>query len=234
MLAFADDRVFFPVGTRGIAVVEPDHGKSDPPQAGLICFWPGDGVASDVAGLQHAQCRGSVRFVPGRVGQAFGFEGQGAFCDAGFARRLLFSAVPGTISFWVKFASISGEMALVGQTSRDRANGWQIYKDSEDRIAFRFMGAGRTGLHSGEPVRPQTWYHVAVVRSNKTVSLYVGGMLKSTAPVSAAPTDLASNRLLFGASYEGESSFRGKLDEIAFHLRALERAEVSAMARLGN
>src|SRR5512147_84110 len=43
--------------------------------SGAISWWPGEGNAKDVVGLNHGTVESGVGFVPGKVGQAFSFNG---------------------------------------------------------------------------------------------------------------------------------------------------------------
>src|SRR5262249_5842055 len=65
--------------TSGIFDVQSD-GAINPagtslPSAGLVSWWQGEGNANDAAGNQPGTLVGNVGFVPGKVGQAFNFDG---------------------------------------------------------------------------------------------------------------------------------------------------------------
>jgi hypothetical protein len=45
------------------------------PPLGLIGWWPGDGNAADIVGRNNGATLGDITFGPGKVGQAFSFDG---------------------------------------------------------------------------------------------------------------------------------------------------------------
>ncbi|MGA2866909.1 MAG: hypothetical protein ABSF95_20740 [Verrucomicrobiota bacterium] len=48
------------------------------PPGGMIGWWPGDGSAADIVGVNDGTLMGSGTYAPGMVGQAFNFDGSGA------------------------------------------------------------------------------------------------------------------------------------------------------------
>jgi hypothetical protein len=49
------------------------------PTAGLVSWWPGEGSAEDIAGGHPGVLMSGVTFVPGKVGQAFNFDGVSSY-----------------------------------------------------------------------------------------------------------------------------------------------------------
>src|SRR5207253_739186 len=45
------------------------------PSSGLVGWWPAEGSASDVVGGNNGTLTNGVTFAPGKVGQAFNFDG---------------------------------------------------------------------------------------------------------------------------------------------------------------
>ena len=45
------------------------------PPSGLVSWWPGEGDATDIVGGNNGTLQGGVSFAPGKVGQAFNFNG---------------------------------------------------------------------------------------------------------------------------------------------------------------
>src|SRR5438105_3467537 len=50
-----------------------------PPPAGLISWWPGDGVALDVIGTNHGTLKSGASYAEAEVGQGFSFSGSGGY-----------------------------------------------------------------------------------------------------------------------------------------------------------
>ena len=46
-----------------------------PPPPNMVSWWPGDGNASDIQGSNNGTLEGTATFAPGKVEQAFSFNG---------------------------------------------------------------------------------------------------------------------------------------------------------------
>jgi len=68
-------------------------------------------------------------------------------------------------------------------------------------------------LTSTTSVSSNTWYHLAVVRSGNTFSLYVNGVSESTATSSVVIADDTSN-LLIGVGDTGTTYLNGYIDDL--------------------
>ena len=92
------------------------------PPSGLVSWWPGDGKALDIIGSNNGDPLNGVTYAPGKVGQAFSFDG---IDDEIYA---LGSGIDDlkqlTIEAWVKhnslptdtiqrYVSLSGEKAVL-------------------------------------------------------------------------------------------------------------------------
>src|SRR5262249_34685849 len=65
--------------TRELLVLDVEDPSCSPPQTGLVYLYSGDGTMEDAANVTELAPHGYVSFVPGKVGQAFFFDGTGAF-----------------------------------------------------------------------------------------------------------------------------------------------------------
>lgn len=71
---------YVPVFERAVvAVLDVLPAECEPPGPGLTGFWPGDGNANDVCQRWHGVLHNGATFAPGRVGQAFLFDGVKGF-----------------------------------------------------------------------------------------------------------------------------------------------------------
>jgi len=89
------------------------------------------------------------------------------------------------------------------------------------------------GFHSSyAQIRRNEWTHVAVTRSNNTLTFYVNGRLtESKSNVSVAR--FSNDNVLIGRTHYGKF-FDGKMDDVRIHPRALSDSEVFAMYQQGN
>src|SRR6266487_7197793 len=70
-----------------------------PPPSGLVSWWPGDGNANDIVDGNHGSISGGVTFVPGKVLDAFNFDGTG-FVQIPDSRSLEPAQI--TIDAWIR------------------------------------------------------------------------------------------------------------------------------------
>jgi len=105
---------------------------------------------------------------------------------------------------------------------------------------IRFTGFGVADADAGVPsLTAGQWYHVAAVRSNTTVYLYINGTLVNSGTVSNIkptiyPLQMGGNPN-FAAATDGEA-LDGSLDDAAVFNRALSSSEINALyvARYGS
>ncbi|MGZ0163027.1 MAG: LamG-like jellyroll fold domain-containing protein [Planctomycetales bacterium] len=173
-----------------------------------------------------------------------------AFCDHGEANRAamfvggrLRARVPGvgddySISLWLWNGMPDASRPVSGWLfSRGRDNG--LSKWSEH------LGVGGTSGHSGkliflqgnDPTRVVAgkssiarwqWQHVAFVRCEKSVSIYLNGQKEIEV---SANVDFPAgfDHLFLGGRSDNDSNWEGRLDEIAVFDRALDASEVSRL-----
>src|SRR5262249_19759414 len=154
-----------------------------------VSLYHGEGNARDSAGSNHGTIHGNVTFMPGQVGQAFDFDGVGAYVDLGNDASL---NLPGSmsVSLWVKFDSLDHYKYLFADFNQgggvsqgalgagsERVPGapvggpwfywYQVYTDGTPAFLF-----------DTTPIKLNEWYHVSVVRDDaaKTVRLYINGV----------------------------------------------------------
>jgi hypothetical protein len=79
---------------------------------------------------------------------------------------------------------------------------------------------------------PQTkkWYHVAQVKSNDSVKLFVNGVLEDSKPASQKPCYSGSNPSgRIGARLDNTQYFPGTIDEVRIYKRALSNSEIQTL-----
>ncbi|MBM3728158.1 MAG: LamG domain-containing protein [Acidobacteria bacterium] len=207
-VAFDEGHVYFPSGRR-IYAAPLDHGASDPPPAGLVGFWPGDGAAADVAGNRPVRCQPGTGYEPGRVGQAFRFHGAGSWCET--TNPWLNGAfVPGSLRFWLRSRVADGRIA--SQLSEDGREGWTLSIESS-KLVLRLHRGTEARVGSRRNIAPWIWHFVQVTRDGPTVRLRVDSdEVSATLPIVDAARPVPALRL---------GGFDGNLDEVTLHDRPL-------------
>ena len=190
------------------------------PPAGLIGWWTGDGDSVDIAGSNSGVLQNGAGFGPGKVGQGFTFNGNGASV---LVNAPEYSPAAGTLMFW--FQSTGGGVmtgSLAGGASR--APGLSI--DSGGNLVWEF---GSLSGQSVGQISSNVWHHLALTYSTSgsevTVVVYLDGNQVSSAV--AVPNLAWYPQVAFG-SYLGSAapSFIGSMDEIAIFNQVLSAQQV--------
>ena len=206
---------------------------------GLASHWTGDGTANDVAGGAHPVRIDGVGFEPGRYGRAFAFDGVSG--GVSFGRRLNVDIVTDkTASYaaWIKPRRLGVPLHIASRTT---AFGWRWFVTAEGRLAFCRTRAApdlacATGGLTGATMLPlDRWRHVAVIRRESELQLFVDGrvdgsmtMVPGFDPVGTSWMD-ADLRL--GAGPAGSAPFDGLIDEVVLLRRSLSTAGVAEVMR---
>jgi hypothetical protein len=79
-----------------------------PAPSGMVSWWPGDGDADDIVGGNNGTLQNGATFAPGKVGQAFSFDGANAVVQVANNPAWNFGTSEFTIDAWVNFNSTVG------------------------------------------------------------------------------------------------------------------------------
>lgn len=232
-IAVSGDRVFVCRKAGGVFVFEVEKPQCQPPDLGLQNFYSGDGTLDDSFGTGSLTTRGEARFAPGRIGQAFDFDGRSVPLATKIAADYCpYCRLSWTEAFFVKFRSTKGEMTMMESPTESTNAGRRILKTAENRIVLETGGGAypRVDLKSAVSVQPNRWYHVAVVTEGNRKSLFVDGVRQDDGAVPISDFQGDHGPAIFGADQRGRHSLNGLLDEIVVYSRALTPAEVKSLA----
>lgn len=120
------------------------------------------------------------------------------------------------------------------------ASAWKANMDDPLRIMIRqrrLIAGLENGIHYLTPaltIENDVWYHIAVVKNQGTLSLYVNGSLAHEIMVPAMMSTVADS-LGIGCNpnYTGNETFRGLIDDITLFGWALTPEEVQEMYQVG-
>jgi hypothetical protein len=218
-----------------------------PPPSGLLDWWPAEGSAADVAGLNSGLLIGGASISPGEVGQAFRFDGTNGYVrlpDNMFPFPP--SAPAGTpFTFETWFATTNGGVIL-GQESGVpfvSASGWvpSIYVGASGKLYVEVFWSGSVNqLVNTNSVKDGIFHHLAVAFDGTNEFAYLDGNLfgsRSFSQVSYA----TSYSYQLGVGNTGNWSdgngtwfpFKGLIDEPALYNRALSSNEVMTIYSAG-
>ncbi len=122
-----------------------------------------------------------------------------------------------TIDFWMYPVVIGVNSVLVGVMGDFNNNWWAISYGAANKLSYSGRTAGvMTSVTSTTTLAANTWYHVAVVRSGTTLSLYINGTLESTATMSSDPYCTSTSNPVLGYWGSYGQYYKGYIDEYRF------------------
>ena len=191
---------------------------------------------------------GTPRFVPGRVGEAHGFDGQ-RFIDAGDIANFTYDD-PFTLSAWVHSSAPEGVIVSRALAGDQGERGWGLYLiDGKVRVNLsqRWSDDG-VRVETVDDLPLNEWQHVLVTYTGKRVPdsfrIYVNGEQQELAHLMDGinnPMRVRDEPLRIGASgpppegsggIDSRPRFRGWIDDVRIYMQALtpEQAAVVATA----
>ena len=207
--------------------------------SGLVAWWKAEGNAMDVIGGDTGTLENGVTYVPGEVGQAFGFNGNQQMVTVGNPAVLQVQNF--TIETWFQRAS-----ATAASTDPTAFTGrGQIFSYGQGGYGVGLLPSGQpflgqigvTSLVATVSVTDTAWHHLAVAVSDGNVAFYLDGV-PPPAVVAFAPVYEFTNTAAMGGradhlNGDDNDSFLGAIDELAIYNRALTAAEVAAIYNAG-
>jgi hypothetical protein len=205
------------------------------PPSGLVSWWPGDGNANDIVGVNDGTLQGNVTFAPGVVGQAFSFDGN-SYVDAPDF-NLPVGNSSATISAWIKTTQTADEY-FIGWGTNACPGHAEITAgiDSNHLVLESCGGAAETS----SVINDEAWHHIAAVWYGSDQSeLYVDGISTSVdhGPGQPLPSIdiISSGHVNIGkfAQFVPEQAFIGLVDEVQIFNRPLSASEIQAIFNAG-
>ncbi|MAF20521.1 MAG: hypothetical protein CMI55_02445 [Parcubacteria group bacterium] len=206
---------------------------------GLIAYWNFDNArnntAEDSSGNKLTGYVNKLTWgVLGKVNYTLIFSGQG-YIVMDDHDELDFDANDSfTISAWVKLDDqIGGYKSIVGKADIFSLNGYMLRHDQNGYLSMRIVGsenAQDANAIAKQDYRDDKWHHLVGVidRANDTNTIYVDGLQRdqiSTVKVG----DLTNNSFFYIGALARGSVFKGFIDEVRVHDRALSLSEVRAL-----
>jgi hypothetical protein len=208
---------------------------------GIVAWYKAEGNADDAVGTNHGTVY-SARYVRGKVGRAFQFDGAG-FVRVPAARSLDPAAI--TVEAWIKS---SGEMTktmgvcryLVAKGIDPEAASYALYTGHSGGLFF-FVYDGTHWVPSpdaGRAIWDGSWHHVAGTFDGTSVRLYVDGAQVGNGRPAALTINynMPDGNDLFIGNYfwPGNWGFTGSIDELSIYNRALSDPEVQSIYSAGS
>jgi len=156
------------------------------PPAGLVSWWRAENNALDQVGTNQGTSLNGTTFAAGKVGQAFSFNGSGAYVGITTTGSL---GGAFTVEFWVMPLSSTATLGLVGSRTPSDSSfdiklmyGTRIHSDIGDGNSWITTTADAPLAYT-----VGSWYHIACAVSPTNYSIYVNGALAAVEPTARRP-----------------------------------------------
>jgi hypothetical protein len=206
----------------GAAEVKEDVAVGTSERLGLLLELRLDGDLTDTSGAQRSvTAHGVVAFGAGRQGQCAVFDGS-SWVDTGLRQEELGAEF--TVECWVNPATQQNQHADILGNHVSAGLGFVLQQDSantNDIYAAYGAGGGRWVLTEPVSLVPDQWQHVALVRTQADLRLYLDGVLAAS-QADLAPAQPGPLPVRIGLGYTGaERCFRGRIADVRIWGRAV-------------
>lgn len=204
-----------------------------PPQ--MLAWYPGDGNGIDLRdgnSAERSSGPASVTFTPGKVGQAFQFNGTGRLNveDSGAPQPT--NAL--TVDVWLNGADANqfGMVVFKGNAGSNGNQPYSIFYENSGgfrRVHFRVGNATAfDALASFSNLPLDTYTHVAATYDGTRMRIYLNGVLDAEKTTNIGPLANTTLPLLIG------HQFAGKIDEVEIFNRVLTVSEIQLLHAAGS
>ncbi len=215
-----------------------------PAPPGLVGWWTADGNAADQTGLNHGIIHGGVKFVPGKIGQAFQFDGASGYVTVPASDSLNVGNGPGfTIEGWLNPADLSTPGPVLewnDDTGNLRAHFWinvpvAMGGTGPGSIFANIVDVGGIGHCISSPANflaAGEFNHVALTYSklNGTATLYLDGNVVADLEIGVF-TPGTWNQVYLGTRSTTSYFYKGLMDEMSVYNTALSASQIRAIYR---
>lgn len=192
--------------------------------SGLVARYGFNSNVSATAGFAHGSAFGSPSYVSGMRGQAINLDGADDYVSlpAGVA-----NSDEITVAAWVNWDG-GGALQRVFDFGIDAESRLTLTpKSGDNRMLFTIRNGGSEQTVGTTTLALNQWTHVAVTIGGNLASLYVNGVLASTASTALRPSDIQPLVNYIGKSQAAaEPLFNGRIDEFLIFDRALSESGI--------
>ena len=237
-LADSDILAIYNAGSLGKCVAGPaECAKPDPSQ---VSWWRAETDATDYEGLNNG-IGTSLAFAPGKVNQAFVFNGSSANVWVADSPSLHVTDAL-TLEAWVNPAATNAGQAILSKW--DMWDGlyqksYNFYLDNDGHVCLTLSGTGdgtdATIVQSAAPVTPGGWTHVAGTFGGYTMTVYINGNQQGSAnwysSIKQGTNALGIGAVVGGGTLGGQvgGPFYGSIDEASVYPQCLSASSILAI-----
>jgi hypothetical protein len=198
----------------------------------MVSWWPADGNAIDFTGTNNGVLVNGAAFGQGEVGNAFSLTNAAQAIDVGAASNLQLQDF--TIETWIRRYSAS--LGSLDPDPNDYSNaaifsygalGYGFFLNNDDRLLLTKLGVD--GVFSTSVISDTNFHHVAVTKTNTTVTFYIDGANAGTVTGDGDVFQFSSDAAIGAIGDTYGCSFYGLIDDLAIYTRALSPGEILAI-----
>jgi subtilisin-like proprotein convertase family protein len=218
-----------------------------PPPAGMISWWPGDGNANDIRGLNDGALQGTATFAAAKVGQGFSLNGTSDYVEIPNSSSV---SVTGqiTIDAWINPAVVTGQGRAI-LSKYDSGAGqfsYNFFINTDGTLIFAVYHGANPDFRlvkTSAALTANVFTHVAATFNPTTqaTKIYVNGQDTNAAlhpDSSSLPgVNATTTPVRIGTYKEGASLiafFSGIIDEVEIFNRALCADDILAIYNAGS
>jgi hypothetical protein len=200
-------------------------GAADPDLVAHWKFDDGSGTTLfDSSGNGHdGTLMGDPKWVPGKLGGALEFDGDGDYVDCGASSDF---EIPVNLSItcWIKVNQFDKTWQAIMTTSD---SSWRVHRSSSsNNIAWGTSGLSPTDLTGTTDVSTGEWFHIAAVYNGTQKLLYINGNLDASSD-STGNISTSSMPVFIGENSGATNRFwDGLIDDVRIYSRALSETEI--------
>jgi hypothetical protein len=215
---------------------------------GMAAWWPlneGEGTnTEDILGVNDGTVNGAA-WATGKVGSALSFDGASSYIATPDSDLWDLGSAEFTIEAWINTSTPEATMRLLsaGSEADGENQVWAFGYGSHglwgtgQRLNFAYYpgAAPYIDLNSDEiTLAPNTWNHIAVVRSGSELIFYYNGLPAGGQTIGSLSLGGGSGGAVIGARYAANPTVviehaQGLIDEVGFFQRALTPEEIAAL-----
>ncbi|MDT7781567.1 MAG: hypothetical protein QOC99_4079, partial [Acidobacteriota bacterium] len=210
------------------------------PPSQMVSWFPAEGNANDVQGGNNGTLQNGTTFAPGKVGQAFSFDGVDDYINTPLT---LDYANGATYEMWVKTDSNLDRVLITDGGGATDFRGTGLFINPAQGQMW-FFGSHETrgepnfSVVAGPSINDNNWHHIAATWTGDTstngAKLYVDGVLVGSATALTTISNSTHPIHLGGHPTIDYGKFAGLIDEPTVYQRALSATEIQDIFNAGS
>ena len=203
---------------------------------GMDSHWKFDGNAYDSAGGNDGTVYGNPVWTIGQLGGALDLDGAGDYVNCGNDSSLNLTN-NFSISAWLNLDNAGPEILLCkGNVPAYFAGGAYtiLCVPSNGTLSFYVRGSNNAEYgYAVTAVAINEWTHIVGTFNDGNISIYKNGVFVANGILGTSTINTNNGPLGIGAEGDGGMPFKGTIDDVAIHNRALSREEIQQLYQIG-